>query len=136
MSKRSFKGFLVVNCLASFAIGALFYIPGFKFESVLYRLMRNYLPDMLWSYSLAFALFFIFCDAGKNKTSIACGITSALWGLLMEVFQLLRIAPGTFDIFDFLMEAVSGLIASMVIILCLRRIRNEKVENYCCNSLP
>lgn len=136
MRKRSVLGFLIANCLVSFTVGASFYIRGLSFESLILRLMRNHLPDMLWSYSLTFALFLILSEDKKNKTSIVCGVISALWGILMEVLQLLSIAPGTFDIFDLLLEAVSGLAASLIIIFYLRRIRNEEGKIYCCSTLP
>lgn len=82
-------------------------------ESDFLRLARNYLPDMMWGYSLVFALF---CIIGNN----AADIWKAFWmafpfSLAMEIAQKTSLIPGTFDVFDIVVEFLAETISACII---------------------
>ncbi len=81
-------------------------------ESTVVLFVRCYLLDILWAYALIFSLYFILdTDMGLWKIF---GI-GFLFSTIMEVLQLTVIVPGTFDLWDILMEGVAELIAIFII---------------------
>ena len=77
------------------------------------RLLRNYLCDICWAYSMVFCVAWILGD-GSVSLAVAVSIC-VLFSSLMEFLQLCAAIPGTFDVWDILLEIVSCLIAGMVI---------------------
>lgn len=82
-------------------------------DSVLLRLIRNYLPDMMWGYSLVFALFRIIGNT-------AASIWKVFWvafpfSAVMEMVQKASFVPGTFDVFDIAVEFLTEIIAACII---------------------
>lgn len=74
-------------------------------------ILRNYLFDMLWVYSLLFALTVVI--GRKNLIfNTACSVAS---GVIFELFQLWEIVPGTFDVVDICVEICGGLIGWFII---------------------
>lgn len=81
--------------------------------NVFVRLVRNYLPDNMWAYSLVFALYLIL---GDNKESLMKIFFIAFsFSAIMEILQLTDFCGGTFDIFDILTEMLSELFAIFII---------------------
>ncbi len=81
-------------------------------ESTVFLFIRCYLLDILWAYALIFSLYFILDkDMGLWKIF---GI-GFLFSTIMEVLQLTVVVPGTFDLWDILMEGVAELIAIFII---------------------
>lgn len=98
---------------ASDFIGGTIPVPVFPADSVFLRLIRNYVPDMMWGYSLVFALF---CIIGNQ----AAGVWKAFWiafpfSAAMEMMQKLSFVPGTFDVFDILAEFLAETAAACII---------------------
>ena len=85
------------------------------------RFCRNHLCDMCWSYSLVFCIAWIL---GQGRVWLTVSVSvCALFSTLMELVQLSAAFPGTFDVWDILLEIVSCLIAGMVIYTNIRRKR-------------
>ena len=134
MDKR-IRTLLILNILIPVISGALYYylfspdidfiiridawfgINGvrlfFDHDGRLFRFVRNYLPDMLWAYSLFFSVYVIV----GNKTAKLWKIllVTGVFSVLMEVMQLTPYVHGTFDFFDIVVELFAGLIAVFVI---------------------
>lgn len=82
-------------------------------DSAFLRLVRNYLPDMMWGYSLVVSLF---CIIGNN----AADVRKAFWLAVpfttaIEVMQKTSFMPGTFDVFDIFVEVLAEAIAACII---------------------
>ncbi len=76
------------------------------------RLVRNYLPDMMWGYSLVFALFSII---GNNVASISKVFGMVfLFSAVMEILQKVSFVPGTCDVFDIAVEILAEAIAECI----------------------
>lgn len=85
----------------------------FPADSVFLRLVRNYLPDMMWGYSLVFTLFYI---VGNNAASIWKVFWMAFpFSAVMEMMQKASFVPGTFDVFDIVVEFLAEVIAACII---------------------
>lgn len=85
----------------------------FPTDSILLRLIRNYLPDMMWGYSLFFVLFWII---GNNVASIWKVFWMAFpFSAVMEMMQKVSSVPGTFDVFDIAVEFMAEIIAACII---------------------
>lgn len=82
-------------------------------ECTFLRHVRNYLPDMLWGYSLVISLF---CIIGNNAADVR-----KVFGLVvpftvaMEIMQKTPFMPGTFDVFDIFAEVLAETIAAFII---------------------
>ena len=86
-------------------------------------ILRNYLFDALWSYSLLFSIYLLIDRKNRLVWSIS---VSFVVGILLESLQLLDKVPGTFDLNDIFTQFLSVVFAS--IIICLeRRFVNEEI---------
>lgn len=86
-------------------------------------ILRNYLFDALWSYSLLFSIYLLIDRKNRLFWSIS---VSFVVGILLESLQLLDKVPGTFDLIDIFTQFLSVVFAS--IIICLeRRFVNEEI---------
>lgn len=127
--------FLIINMCVPIIIGAIlyyFFAPDVVFvniinkyigkeihlyitvqEFVILRILRNYLLDMFWAYSLVYVLFFIL---GNNTTDlIKIFIISIIFSIIMESLQITQWVEGTFDVVDILVECLSELAAVIII---------------------
>lgn len=86
------------------------------------NIVRNHLPDMLWSYSLVYALVLIL--GNKNKHILLAIVMSSVLGICLEYLQLVKVITGTGDILDVFCEVITSVIAGAMIIC--RRGKNEK----------
>ena len=77
------------------------------------KVIRNYLPDMLWGYALVFALFRIF---GNNRADIKTVFGIAfIFSACMELLQLSSGVKGTFDVLDIVAMCAAELFAVFII---------------------
>lgn len=94
-------------------IGATIRVPVFPIDSVFLQFVRNYLPDMMWGYSLFFALFYII---GNNMADVWKVFLIAFpFSVAMEVMQKASFVPGTFDVFDIFAEFLAEIAAACII---------------------
>lgn len=132
---KKYKLYMIINIIIPIVTGAIIYYlmsPDVKFvrwvddvagigfhisdtamDNVMLRLLRNYFPDMLWGYSLVFALFLAMGNNLENLRKIF--ITSFLFTTVMELFQLVQITSGTFDVCDILFTFVAEAAAFLII---------------------
>lgn len=90
-----------------------FSLPYFYFDNIFHRFLTCWACDILWAYSLTFALFF--CFKSFNKSWLITCILSVLFSLVIELLQLVGIINGTFDIWDIVMEFTAIIIAVIII---------------------
>lgn len=98
-----------------------------EFTSLFFiKLLRNYLLDFLWGYSLLCSLFFAM---GKNTAEwrkillLAFGFSTA-----MEFLQMSPSVKGTFDVVDIIVELVAEICAVLIIDIYIRRKRVYEKE--------
>ena len=122
--------FYILNILVPLIVGGLIYllygdvlfvkvinnyidIKAIK-HNVFINILRNYFCDFCWSYSLAFALSYIYKESISIKISIVLPISI---GIILELLQLIGLINGTFDLLDIFSE----LLACVVCYQILRR---------------
>lgn len=98
---------------ASDLIGETICIPVFPTDNVFLRLVRNYLPDMMWGYSLLFALFRIIGNHAADVRKVFWIVF--LFSAAMELMQIISFIPGTFDVFDIFAEFLAETAAARMI---------------------
>lgn len=139
------KVLLVANIIVPILLGALLYFivaPDVIFVNVLGSFMgsetavvsqpetfldyfvRYYMMDMLWGYSLVFALFLCL---GNNAAIKKVFIIAFVFSTVMELLQLTTIVPGVFDVWDILMEGIAEAIAAFII----KTLFYEEATNIC-----
>jgi len=100
--------------LSSFAesAGISIQLNSFK-PGILYLFIKNYFSDILWAYSLTFAVAFVLGYSRRNLvlTVIICLLFSAV----LESFQRLGIFNGTFDVLDIAFEGLSTVLSAALI---------------------
>lgn len=86
-------------------------------DGVLLRIIRNYLLDFLWSYSLTFSIFYLY---GSNAADHRHFVFYVSFGLcaVMEILQCVSYVPGTFDVFDLFVEFLGTAAAVFIIRSC------------------
>lgn len=79
----------------------------------LWMFLCNFSADMLWAYSLAFAVYLILCDHSKYMpiTLVIC----LTFETGIELLQLLGLINGTFDWWDIALEICATAMASLII---------------------
>lgn len=77
------------------------------------RIIRSYMPDMLWAYSLVFSLMLV----TGNKTAYIWKIfvIASMFSTIMEIFQITEYVKGTFDTMDIIVEIIAELVAVLII---------------------
>ena len=94
-------------------MGIGFHIKNLDTANVVIRLIRYYLLDMLWAYSLVFSVFFVL---GNNKADLLKSfIVAFTFSTIMEVLQFTPASRGTFDMFDIVFEFLSEVVAVFII---------------------
>ncbi|MBR5799981.1 MAG: hypothetical protein IKY23_07940 [Lachnospiraceae bacterium] len=78
-----------------------------------FRVLRNYLPDMLWGYALVFALFQIVGNNAADTKKVM--VISFLFSAFMELLQLSSSVKGTFDVLDIGAMLVAEVFAVFII---------------------
>lgn len=77
--------------------------------------IRNYGLDLIWAYSMWFCVYYV-GFAFKHRIAFA-GIITILFGMLLEIMQLINIISGTADYLDVIYETLGVLIAIVVYII-------------------
>lgn len=134
-----FKKFCILNIILPLVIGTIVYLylkPSAPISQLIYyllhisppvlnikptgihRFIQYYLCDILWSYSLTFALSLYL---GKDRLLLAYAI-AASFSTLVEVLQLLPQVLGSFDIFDIIVQLIACTISIHIITFHERRI--------------
>ncbi len=113
---------MLIYCLASPDVIFVKYIDSFFGFSIdareiltgdAVRFIRNYLPDMMWGYSLVFALFY---SMGGTRDSLGLLLfITVLFSVIMESLQLLPVITGTFDLYDMVVEIIAEFAAIFII---------------------
>ena len=75
-------------------------------------ILRNYMPDMLWGYSLVFAVYMII---DNNAASMRMLFYVLVFSIALELLQLFPMIPGTFDLLDIFVEGVAEMLAVIII---------------------
>ena len=75
-------------------------------------ILRNYIPDMLWGYSLVFAVYMII---DNNAASMRMLFYVLVFSIALELLQLFPMIPGTFDLLDIFVEGVAEMLAVIII---------------------
>ena len=80
-------------------------------------MVRNFFPDMLWAYSLTFAVAAIVLGEGKYVPLVA--IICSVFEVAIEISQLSGLISGTFDLLDIILELSATMVALSIIELKL-----------------
>ena len=110
------------------AIGRKIPLPAIQIEAMPSRLAafhRNYAADLLWAYSLTFALVL---TLGFGRNNMLCAfIVGVAFEIVIEYSQKFNLIRGTFDYFDIVFEFLSTCFALIVIsIYNKKEDKNEK----------
>lgn len=92
------------------------------FNSEISKVLRNYIPDILWGYSLLFTIYYIWEGSKLWNVFVAAFVFS----ILIESIQIFGNVPGTFDVLDIFFEGIAELIAAININNMRRRKSYEK----------
>lgn len=141
----SLNKFYIWNIILPLAIGTIVYVyvkPSAPISQLIYfilhisspvlnikptgvhRFIQYYLCDILWSYSLTFALSLYL---GRDRLLLAYAI-AASFSTLVEVIQLLTYVLGSFDIFDIIVQLIACTISIHIITFYERRISDGKKD--------
>ncbi|MFG6333319.1 MAG: hypothetical protein K1W28_16145 [Lachnospiraceae bacterium] len=93
--------------------GGTVHMPVLRTGGVFSGMVRNYLPDMMWGYSLVFALFCIIGNHGAGVRKVF--LIAFLFSAAMEMVQKASFVPGTFDVFDIFAELLTETLAAWII---------------------
>ncbi len=124
--------FMYINISVSMIIGSLIYylispevifvekissMTGWKvnigYENNVIKIIRSYVPDILWAYALMFSLVVI--TGNKTAGIWKMYIVAALFSTIIEMLQLTGMFKGTFDIVDIIVELMAEIIAVFII---------------------
>ena len=109
-----------------------FSLPYIYFDNAIYRFITCWACDMLWAYSLTFALYL--CFRVFKKPLIITTATSSLFAVIIELLQINNVINGTFDILDIIFE----LLAIFLAIITVKHFEKQKTTNkrcYCSQRL-
>lgn len=82
-------------------------------DNFLFKFVRNYLLDGLWTVSFFFSTITIFKDITK-KYLIATSVFVFVNGVIFELMQLKGIVNGTFDLIDILIYMLATFLACLI----------------------
>lgn len=99
---------IIINGFLSLPI-----LPPSIFPRVILAFLRNYASDMLWAYSLGYAVMFVL--GYSRKKLLLAAFLCVGFEVLLEFFQKTGLFHGTFDVFDILIEAVAICLALSLI---------------------
>lgn len=140
VTKSKAERFLLIHAILPILIGALLYyilspdvlfvkqidmfvgggihFPSLMEEYGIVQLIRNYGMDVLWGYSLLYAMCLILDNNTAKRWKIF--IIAFSFSVIMELLQLTPFVKGTFDIWDIIIEAFSEGTAVFIINYKLR----------------
>lgn len=97
--------------------------PSSSFQRGIVAVLQNFASDMLWAYSLGFAVMLVLGYSRKNLFSAA--LLCVGFEVLLEVLQKAGLFHGTFDFLDILLEAITVCLA-LIHIKMFEEAQNEK----------
>lgn len=83
------------------------------YENKAIKIIRSYVPDILWAYALMFSLVVI--TGNKTAGIWKMYVVAVLFSTIIELLQLTGAIKGTFDIADIIVELIAELIAVFII---------------------
>lgn len=90
-----------------------FSLPYFYFDNAFHHFITCWACDIMWAYSLTFALFF--CFKNFSNSLVISGSLSVLFAVIIEFSQFIDLISGTFDILDIILE-ISAILLAVIII--------------------
>jgi len=84
-------------------------------------IIRNHACDILWTFSLFFCLRLTLGERLKGKHNITVILVTGSVATVLEVMQLFKIIPGTFDMLDILAELTAAAAAFLITMITERR---------------
>ena len=100
-----------------------FSLPYIYFDNAFHRFITCWACDMLWAYSLTFALYL--CFQVFKSPLIITSVTSSVFAIIIELLQINNIINGTFDILDIITE----LLAISLAIIIMKHFEKQKTTN-------
>ena len=97
-----------------------FSMPYIYFDNAFHRFVTCWACDILWAYSLTFALYL--CFEVFKKPLIITSVASSLFAIIIELLQIKDVISGTFDILDI----ISELVAISLAVIMLKFIEKQK----------
>ena len=99
-----------------------FSLPYIYFDNAIYRFITCWACDILWAYSLTFALYL--CFKVFKSPLIITSVTTSLFAVIIELLQINKVINGTFDILDIISELVAISFA-IIIIKCFEKQKKD-----------
>lgn len=100
-----------INCFVNGVLGIS--VPHICFDGFGYRILTCWACDVLWAYSLVFALFA--CLRVYKRPLVLCGIVASVFAVAIELLQRLSFVTGTFDVLDIVFEILAILFALVIV---------------------
>lgn len=86
-------------------------------------IIRNYLCDFLWAFSLTAAISLLYYD-NRFRSAISV-LICLIVGIIIELMQLLGVISGTFDIVDLIVQSIGSILSIIISKIYLRGNKNE-----------
>ncbi len=94
-------------------------------DSIFWMFIRFHLCDLLWAYSFSASCFLVF-DRSSHQFLLAIPI-SVLFCIIIEFCQKTPLFPGTFDVYDIVLELLGVVLFSLSLVFFHRKEKqNEK----------
>ena len=141
MSACRKKVLLIINIIVPLLIGLFIYVTKegntyisdvfssvrSEFGIICYPLIiRCYACDFLWAYALFFCIRLSLGDSLKGKNNETVLITAGVIAIALELLQLNKRFPGSYDSMDIVVELFAIFIAAVITTIIDRRIKYEK----------
>ena len=132
------NGLFVVNIIIPLILGLLIYLTKpsstylsdflSDFRSILStirypEIIDFYACDFLWTYSMFFCLRLTLGDALKGKHNLTVITVTGVVAIILEILQLIKGVPGTFDPMDIVAELIAVAVAFLITIIIERRFK-------------
>lgn len=108
MVKLKKNAYKLIICVLPLIIGVIVYKLSIFFPSII----RNYLPDFCWAFSLFFSLHLI---RPYNGNLLVILVISSILSSTYEIGQKLNYFDGTFDIFDLIIYHIAFVLAIILV---------------------
>ena len=86
-------------------------------------IIRNYLCDFLWAFSLTAAISLLYYD--NRFRSVISVLICLIVGIIIELLQLWGVISGTFDIVDLIVQSIGSILSIIISKIYLRGNKNE-----------
>ncbi len=97
-------------------------LPYIYYDNAFHRFITCWACDMLWAYSLTFALYL--CFRVFKKPLIITTATSSLFAVTIELLQINGVINGTFDMLDIISE-LGAIILALLMIKRFEKLQNK-----------